>query len=512
MRFKTAFSIRLFITLFLTTFILSCEKEEPSDPPPTPSPSLNSFWLESKYNAGLDGIVNFEIVDKQISGRLPFAVDITGLVASFDLNNGTFAVNGITQISGQTANDFSQPLTYTLYGRDGSVEEYVVDATDFTGLPLIYISTDGNVEIDSKDYYFPGTAEIKGGKAFDDVLGAMQIRGRGHSTWWVHPKKPYQLKFDDKTAILGMPADKKWIFLAEYSDKTMIRNKLAFEMGNISNLEWTPQSEYAEVFVNNNYRGTYNVTQKVEESSNRLPLGDHGFLCEIDTPDHLEEGDVSFTSNHFTVQIKEPELESGSTQYEFIKNYVTEFETVLYSDDFNDPDIGYRKYVDVESFVEWYLINEIAKNQDARSYSSMYFTLIPGQKIKMGPLWDFDLGFGNVDYSECEYNTNFWVKYHAWISRMFDDPAFAAAVKQRFQFFKDNQAYLLDFIDSQAERLYYAQKENDKRWDLIGRYVWPNPVVYNSYQEEVNHLKEWFSGRMDWLDAAYQEIEMPQAE
>lgn len=506
MKSKAFLYTSIFTLLFLTTFILSCEKEESSEPPPTPAPSLNSFWFESKHNAGLDAIVNFEIAGKNISGRLPFAADITNLVASFHLDNGTFAVNGVTQISGQSVNDFSQALTYTLYGRDGTVEEYVVDATDFTGLPLFYINTDGGVEIDSKDYYFPGSAEIKGGKNFDDASGAMQVRGRGHSTWWTHPKKPYQFKFDDKTAILGMPADKKWILLAEYSDKTMIRNKLAFEMGNRSNLEWTPQSEYADVFINNNYRGTYNITQKVEESNNRLPLGDNGFLCEIDTPDHLEEGDVSFTSNHFTIQIKEPEIENGSAQYEYIKNYVTEFETVLYSNNFNDPVNGYRKYVDVASFVEWYLINELAKNQDARSYSSMYFTLIPGQKIKMGPLWDFDLGFGNVDYSECEYNDGFWVKYHAWISRIFDDPAFATAVKERFQFFKSNEAYFLDFIDSQAEKLYYSQKENDKKWNLIGRYVWPNPVVYNTYQEEVDHLKDWFSGRIDWLDEAYQKL------
>jgi len=503
MRFKQPFTIQPLLMLILFVFILGCEKEKPSLPPPTPSPNLSSFWFDRNLNAGLNVDMTFDIDDLEISGKLPYNIDATKLVASFDLSNGTFAVDGITQISGLTANDFSEPLTYTLYGRDGSVTEYLVDATGFTEIPIVYLNIDGNVDITSKYDYVGGLADIKGGQEFDDVLGRMEIRGRGHSTWGVHPKKPYQLKFEEKTAILGMPEDKKWIFLAEYSDKTMIRNKLAFEMGKLSNLEWTPQSEYAEVFVNDNYRGTYNITQKVEESSNRLQLGDHGYMLELDVPDHLEEGDVYFTSNYFTVQIKEPEIETGSPEYEYIRNYVNEFETVLYSDNFTDPENGYRKYVDVESFIDWYLINEMAKNQDSKDYSSMYFTLMPGQKIKMGPIWDFDLGFGNVNYSECEYPEEFWVKYHAWIHRMFDDPDFAAAVKARFQFFLSNETHLLDFIDSQADYLRFAQQQNDNRWNLIGRWVWPNPVVFNTYQEEVDHMKNWFSQRMAWLDEAF---------
>lgn len=502
MRFKQPIIIHSVAILFLSIIMIACEEDQP--PPPAPRDPLVSFYFAWELNDGLIQDIKMEISDDEITGTIPLNVDITSLTANFGLNNATFFIDGVQQVSGETVNDFSRPVIYTLVMDDGISKDYTVDALWFTGLPIVYIFTDGNVEIDSKYEYFPGSAEVFGGRLFDNVSGTMEIRGRGHSSWYTHPKKPYQLKFDDKSAILGMPADKKWIFLAEYSDKTLIRNKLAFEMGHLSNLEWTPLSEYAEVFVNDDHRGVYLISQKVEESSNRLALGDNGYLMELDVPEHLEEGDVYFTSNHFTVQIKEPEVETGSQEYIYAKSYVNEFETALYSDNFTNPETGYRKYADVESFIDWYLINEIAKNQDSKDYSSMYFTLMPGGKIKMGPLWDFDLGFGNVNYSECEYPEGFWVKDHAWIHRMFDDPEFAAAVKIRFQYFKSQKTHLLNFVNSQAKMLQWAQDKNNTKWDLMGRWVWPNAVVFNTYLEEVNYLNMWLSKRIAWLDEAYE--------
>jgi hypothetical protein len=124
----------------------------------------------------------------------------------------------------------------------------------------------------------------------------------------------------------------------------------------------------------------------------------------------------------------------------------------------------------------------------------------------MGPLWDFDLGFGNVDYSECEFPSGFWVKNHAWISRMFEDPDFVSQVKTRFAYFKSKEDYLLQVIDDKASLLKWAQEENDARWDWYGNYVWPNPVVFNTHQEEVDHLKDWFVQRMTWLNNAFDSL------
>ena len=132
---------------------------------------------------------------------------------------------------------------------------------------------------------------------------------------------------------------------------------------------------------------------------------------------------------------------------------------------------------------------------------------MPGEKIKMGPLWDFDLSFGNVDYADSQFAEGFWVLYHPWYSRLFQDPKFVNKVNERFEYFKTNQQYILDKIDQQADALKWAQQENDEKWGTIGTYVWPNPVVLDTYDEEVAHLKSWYTRRMNWLDTALKNLQ-----
>ena len=494
----------ILILLLSAIFFSGCRKSE--DTVPEPEMSIYNFVFKKGYNFGLTQNVMLSGSKDTLSGYIPYDADITNLVASFEFVGAEVRIGEIVQRSGISVNNYSKLVTYTVIGNDGSTKDYYIKLKWFTGLPIIYINTLNGVEISSKEEYVPGNASIFGGTNYDDGSGEMKIRGRGHSTWRIHPKKPYQLKFENKTEVLGMPKDKKWIFLAEHSDKTLLRNSLAFEMGNISNLDWTPQSVFTEVFINDEYNGTYNVCQKVEESSNRVDIGEEGYLLEIDTPDQLDREDIYLYSTKFIIQVKEPEIAFESAEFYEIKNHIIGFESVLYSTFFKNPETGYRKYIDVNSFVDWYLINEIAKNQDSRSYSSMYFSYVPGEKIKMGPLWDFDLGFGNVDYSECEYPTGFWVKDHEWIKRLFEDPYFVNKVKERFEYFYNNKSYLIDFIDEKAEYLSLAQEENDKRWDVFGNYIWPNPVVYDTHQEEVNHLKQWLVTRMGWLNNEFKEM------
>ena len=625
----------------------------PSEPPAAQlAPVISTFSFLEENNADLDADVPLTINSGSITGRIPTNISVTDLIASFQHSGSSVSITSIDQQSGSTANDFSTILTYTTSGSDGQTTDYEVDLTRFTDLPVVYLTTDFYAAIDSKDDYVQGESSIDGGRHFDDLAPVeMKIRGRGNSTWYLHPKKPFQMKLSDKAEFLGMPNDKKWLFLAEYSDKTMLRNKISFEMGYISNLDWTPQGRFAEVYINDEYNGTYNITQKVEESDNRVPLGDTGYLLELDQLERLDSDDVYFESvitEKFLVNIKEPNLERNSSEYVYIKTLINDFENAmlgsttmtsyfavsettsdnvwdvnlsqtmtlvpnseyrvsfkakssidrtmiaglgLYHDpwtnvgepvslttawqtftltqtttDFGDDqsrvlfdmggdqggevwidDVsvltadgvelvtngdfqsgessweggaasgsnitsypsgaeGYAEYIDIDSFVDWYLISEITKNVDSMFFSSMFLNVMPGEKIKMGPLWDFDLSFGNVDYADSRYAEGWWVKYHPWYERLFQDPDFVDRVKVRFAYFKDNQDFILDKIDTYAQQLQWAQQENDNKWQTLGIYVWPNPVFFDTYQEEVDHMKAWYVDRMTWLDNAITDL------
>ncbi|WP_019027370.1 CotH kinase family protein [Colwellia piezophila] len=475
-----------------------------SEPVENTELTLFSFLKSNNPDLHEDVILSFN--SGVASARLTTNAAINNLVATFEHGGTTVTIDGVTQTSSVTTNNFSQLQIYQVATSDGQMAEYQINLIQFTGLPIIYITTEQWAEIDSKDDYVNGTVSVQGGREFTDLTEtSMKIRGRGNSTW-DHPKKPYQMKLSDKAEFLGMPAKKKWLFLAEYSDKTLLRNTITFEMGYISQLDWTPRSTFAEVYINDTYNGTYNITEKVEEGDSRVAIGDTGYLLEIDQDFRLDPDDIFFHTDNFLLNIKSPDVEQDSSEYNYVKGYVNTFEDVLMGPQYTDPINGYQKYINVDSFIDWYLINEINKNVDAKNFSSIYLTLIPGNKIKMGPLWDFDLSFGNVDYADSQYAEGFWVKNHAWYTRLFQDPAFVDKVKVRFSYFKQNQQYILDKIDSHAQKLQWAQQENDNKWHTLGMYVWPNPVVFDTYEEEVEHLKSWYIERMNWLDTAFNKM------
>ncbi|MEW6998682.1 CotH kinase family protein [Colwelliaceae bacterium BS250] len=473
----------------------------------TQSPNLTHFSFRYSNNPQLSSDIYVDINGNLLTARVNLDTPLDNLVATFEHEGEKIYVNGTAQVNSETSNDFSDTITYMIETDSGDQESYQVNLSVFTGLPIIYLNTDDGGQINSKDDYITGSVSVNPNTNSTGLSNVpMKIRGRGNSTWFTHPKKPYQMKLNDKAEFLGMPNDKKWLFLAEYSDKTLLRNTIAFEMGHISNLDWTPASTFAEVFINNQYNGTYNITQKVEESDNRVALGDTGYLLEIDQFDRLDADDTYFYSNDFLINIKEPDLEFDSSEYNYIKALIKEFESVLHGTQFKDPTLGYAQYIDIDSFIDWYLISEITKNVDSKFFSSIYLNVKPGEKIKMGPLWDFDLSFGNTDYADSQYYYGFWVKDHPWYARLFQDPEFVNKIRTRFAYFKDNQSYIIDKISQQAKYLDDAQQENNKKWQTIGIYVWPNAVVLDTYEQEVQHMKTWYLNRMNWLESAFNNL------
>ena len=474
------------------------------------APTITSFSFTAEKNTELNQNANLELNGNTFKGRITQNINISELIPDFSYTGSSVSVDGNLQESGVTPNNFDDVVIYKVVNDLGDEAIYQIDVTKFTGLPIINLFTDGSVQIDSKEDYVEGDVSLDGRRDFESLSDlSMKIRGRGNSTWFIHPKKPFQMKLSEKSAFLGMPEDKKWLFLAEYSDKTMLRNTMAFELGYMSNLDWTPAGEFAEVYLNGEYNGTYNITQKVEASSNRVALGDTGYLLELDQLDRIDPDDVYFESTvteKFIINIKEPELNYGSEEFRYIENLIAEFEGALFGANYQDENAGYKKYINLESFIDWYLISEITKNVDSRWYSSIYLNVMPGEKIKMGPLWDFDLAFGNTDYADTQYYEGWWVRFNPWYERLFQDPAFTQMVKDRFIYFKDNEDLIIQKIDEYAEKLKWAQAENNNKWQTIGTYVWPNPVIYDTYQEEVDHLKNWYLARMEWLEEAFNDL------
>lgn len=502
--------------LLLGIGMLGCKKdaavEEPiTEPVVTDTVSLTLFKIEASKNKEklkLDAYAT--IVKDTVKILVPYMGYERKFVVSFTVKNATVTVNDTVQTSGVTLTDFSKTVKYKLTSEKGTTKTYTVILKNFTGIPILYLTTTDSIT--SKEIYVNGSLIINTNGLYDQTKNniTLQAKGRGNSTWDIHPKKPYRLKFTEKAPMLGMPTAKNWVLLANYSDKTLMRTSICFDLGTKLNADFTPQGRFVELVMNNKYAGNYYLTSQVEVNENRVNIKElkpantsvtditGGYLMEVDK--RLGEVNWFYTKQMLPFNIKSPENITPD-QLNYIQNYIQETEDAIFSSDFADPDKGYNKYINTESFINWFIVQELMKNEDAKVFSSIYYYKDRGGKLGMGPLWDFDLAAGNNDYSDSKYPTGWWVKDGPWFNRLFEDPNFRAKVKQRWNEVKGNDINKIAAnIDKTALYLKTTQAKNFTRWPILNQYVWPNQFVLGSYEKEVAQLKKWLAERTAWMD------------
>ena len=507
------------IYLLLFVGICGCQKDAviaPEQEVPNPieidSVSLVSVVFEAKNNPGkITQDVNCSITKDAIMALIPKFDNNKKFVATFVTKNAKIKANDTILVSGITMTDFSKPVIYKLISEKGTTRTYQFTLKNFTGIPILYLNTENKVSIDSKDSYLDGNLIINTNTLYEQTKTAipLQVKGRGNSTWTM-PKKPYRLKFVDKTAVLGMPSAKNWVLLANYSDKTLLRTITAFELGSKIGADFTPQGRFVELVLNGEYNGAYFLTSQVEVHENRVNIPElkksntseseitGGYLLEQDM--RLDEDNWFYTKAKLPITIKSPG-DITPIQLSYIKNYMQETEDAIFSADFADPDKGYNKYINTESFIHWFIVQEIMKNEDAKEKTSIIYYKNRNGKLGLGPLWDFDLAAGNVDYSVSRYPTGWWIKDGPWFRRLFEDPAFRTKVKNRWNQLKGKELKeITSSIDKNAAYINLSQQKNFEKWDILNKYVWPNQFVLGTYPKEVSQLKNWLQVRIDWLD------------
>lgn len=357
------------------------------------------------------------------------------------------------------------------------------------------------------------------------------IRGRGNSTWQVDGKKPYKFKLDKKQDLLGMGKNKHWVLLANYYDVSMLRNKLTYWLGDQLGMEFTPQCEFVDVVMNGEYLGSYYLAEQVRVGNSRVDIDDlekdeetmkstdesvisGGYLLSMYP--YGDETKQSFsTERNINFLIESPSFEEylNEAQLNFIKNYVQKTEDAIYGVNFKDGDgVSYQEYMDIDAAVDYYWIQEIAMNGDAFSSTSTYLYKKRNGKLFWGPLWDFDfVAWGATEYYE-NYFSGFMLNNNVWFGRLFDDPEFYQKVVDRWPVIREK---LMEAcadggqIDIYSKKQYESQKHNYEIWDkysdVYGIY-WEegsdeaNAVSSITYDSEVERLKEWVKGRVDWID------------
>ncbi len=500
---------RLFFVILVVT-LLSCENHDNQFDNSVLELKGVSFKAQDNSSFLFEDVQCDIIGDTLVECWIPFLLEDKSLKPSIDYNADYCIIDSLLYQQGETLIDFRKPVKFRLFKNEIS-KEYSLLVHTFTGLPVVWIETKNHAQIESKEDYLEASVKIVEDIVYKESRGIedtpVLIKGRGHSTWTLYPKKPYRLKFEDKISILDMPKDKAWVLLANYKDITLLRNHIAYWLGSISNLDYTPKFRFVECMLNGKYIGSYQIGEKIKISKHRVNVGDEGFLLEM-ASNESDDG-PHFKTNHIEepFYIKEPDVNENDEKYCYAKDYLIKAESVLYSGTFTDPITGWRQYLDETSLVDYYLINEIAKCVDAVRWTSTYLNFSKGGKIKMGPIWDFDSAFGNETYDGCDKPENFYTKRFGWYPRLFEDPSFVAEVKKRFDFFYSKRYELMSEIDKSAKILTRSAYENNLKWGVLDVKKHNNQRFEGGgYEKEVEWMKKWITLRLEWLKAEFDKM------
>lgn len=364
-------------------------------------------------------------------------------------------------------------------------------AYPYVGLPRINIGTVGPIK--DKETEVPGILQVWGKDSTETGLLDLTIKGRGNTTW-TYPKKPFTITFDKKTPFLGLPAAKKWVLLANYRDRTLMRNSIAFEIANKTSLAWTPSGKFAEVFLNGKYLGCYFVCEKIEVKKNRLELSGNSYLLEFDT---YYDADYKFRTalNDLPVNIKYPKVVDDSS-FSFIQNYMASTETALQQ---NANSLDYQNYIDQESFADYLIVYAMANNSEPEHPKSVYMHKDGEGKLIAGPVWDFD-------YSTFKIEKNgFTNRYSPVFKHLIRKNAFKTILAERWDTYKPEFEGIFSFIDSLANYTATANERNNK--------LWPIKIEWNkigdeekTFDESVDMLKNCIRKRIDELDTLIKKL------
>ena len=295
-----------------------------------------------------------------------------------------------------------------------------------------------------------------------------------------------------------MTKDRDWALIANHLDTTMIRNYIANYISRISNIFYTPKNRFVELFLNGKYKGTYQIYETLKISKSRINIGNDNFLLEVDN--HPKSKDISFFVNHISnpIKIHSSSITNNDSNYVYIQQKISYIDSVIFSNNFLDSETGYKKYVDIDALVEWYVITEITKNASNRV--NWYMTYERDGKLKMGPFWDYDLAFGNTLWG---LNANEipgpWMDSIPWFSQFIQDPIFKKKASERFNYFYNQKYSILEEVDKISQTLKQTILNNDKLWNLLNCSSCSSDDILERYNQHVLRMKQWLIQRMDWF-------------
>lgn len=515
---KKAFCGAVLAAVFLLLCLTACRSEVPqgSGPAPTP-PVAESTQPGQTEEPIIQAASDFSCYTLDANGQkihgyaseetgmwylfVPGTLDVSALTLYVsdnveEVSSGTLDT-GASIVSGAFANGCQLTLTC-----DSGTARVRVMQSDLPSLHIVLTDTTLDTIHQDKDEKAKGNSIylIDPSGEYDLTMeGSVELKGRGNSSWKLFDKKGYQIKFDEKMSVFGMGKAKKWVLLANASDDSMMRTQLVYQTAAQMGMTFVPSFEYIDLWINGDYRGTYIIGEKIELGGSRLDLEDSfGALFEHDEGFYQEE-DYWFRSDylerHFVLKesVEEDDETMVLATMDAFSAAVDELMEYLYSTPSHLVTLDeLSEFIDVDSFVKYYLINEYTLNRESFNTSFYWYKDGPEDVIHLGPIWDFDTCMGNdgADHTGNYGNNHILFEYLLAIPEFY----------QRTQELLAAYAPLLADMDSAASelsgRIEQSAEMNYLRWNVLGK---ANPKggtdFHATFEEAVETLRGWLERR-----------------
>ena len=367
----------------------------------------------------------------------------------------------------------------------------------YAGLPRLVIETENFRQINDKETKIPAHLQFYDKSKPAGPIQELTIRGRGNSSF-VMTKYGYKIKLAEKDSLLGMPKDKEWDLVSNFRDKSMLQNYITYQLAGILGDDYYPKCRFIELYLNRQYQGIYLLVEHIKVSTSRVNISknDSSFLFEK-TSETTTDGTLFTSSLGYIFKFCEPKEPSTHTK-ELLESHINDFEIFLQSKGiYNIDSIG--QWIDIDDFIRYYWIQEFTKNIDGHR-RSIFITWEKGESLKMGPVWDFDLGYGN-SRDEKSVPDQWLIRKYGWNRFLFKNPEYEKLVRA---FWKKNRAAFvatLDSIDSMSQKLAKASTNEFKKWPVLETDDgFPFFRKFSNYEEAVDSLKYWIEQRIQWID------------
>lgn len=379
---------------------------------------------------------------------------------------------------------------------------HILDDYGYSDIPQLHLT----VDILSKNYSDATMSLYSASGALEfspDINIKIKIRG---NTSYFYDKKPYNLKFDSEVGLLGMPSSSKWILLANRIDKSLMRNKLAYDFASQLSFAYTVQAQYVDLWINDIYKGNYLLTTPISVAENKVNINtdNNEFLLEREAA-RIEEGVTYIETpvNGIRYQLNAPStLTDAQTTY--LLTLLGNAETAIADRAFVDI----CKYIDVQTFIDFYIVQELFKNLDVDFSSSRLY--IRSGKIYAGPIWDMDLSCGNANPAVYKDNHNSAQEIYAFKRSWIKDLLLVSEFKELFvarynelqplivNLYTNNSlgSNRIDILQSKYKAA-FLRDSSVAGWNFVS--VGPDSAPYQTYDEYVEYLRNWLKERNEWL-------------